>query len=84
MEQYEIMDRLRTIITPYARDQQALLDFGPDTDFIRDLKMNSANLVDVVLDVEEAFGIAIDNEAMEHMLTVGSAIDIVQEKMAGA
>jgi acyl carrier protein len=34
--------------------------------------------------VEEAFDIEIDNAAMEQMLTVGAAIDIVQAKRTPA
>ena len=49
---------------------------------MKDLKINSANLVDIVLDVEEAYGITIDNESMERMLTVGAAMDIIKEKLA--
>jgi acyl carrier protein len=35
------------------------------TDFISDLNINSANLVDIILDVEDHFKIHIDNESME-------------------
>jgi len=80
MEKTIILDKLKTIITPYAKDQEALVNLSEDTDFIKDLKINSANLVDIVLDVEEAFGIEIDNDAMEKMLTVKDAIDIVQQQ----
>jgi len=52
------------------------------TDFIKDLKINSANLVDVILDVEDDFDIEIDNEAMEKMLSVKAAIEIIEAKLA--
>ncbi len=82
MTQEEIIQKLKIIITPYAKAKEALNNISPDTDFIKDLKVNSANLVDIVLDVEETFNIEIDNDAMEQMLTVGSAIQIVQNKLA--
>ena len=53
-----------------------------ETDFINDLKINSANLVDIVLDVEDAFEISIDNESMERMLDVKSALEIIETKLA--
>jgi len=81
MTQEEIIQKLKIIITPYAKDKEALNNINPDSDFIKDLKVNSANLVDIVLDVEETFNIEIDNDAMEQMLTVGSAIQIVQTKL---
>ena len=46
------------------------------------MNINSANLVDIVLDVEEAFGIEIDNDSMEKMLDLGNTIAIIQTKLA--
>lgn len=82
MEQNEIIARLKQIVTPYAKNQEALEQLNAESTFIQDLKINSANLVDVVLDVEEAFDIEIDNDAMEKMLSVGAAIEIVRDKLA--
>jgi acyl carrier protein len=52
-----------------------------NTDFINDLEINSANLVDVILDVEDEFNIEIDNDSMEKMLSVKATIEIIQMKM---
>lgn len=82
MEQQEYIGKLKPILAPYAKNQEALQNLTRETSFIRDLKINSANLVDVVLDVEEAFDIEIDNDSMEQMLTVGAAIDIVEAKLS--
>jgi acyl carrier protein len=81
MTKTELLARLKTIIANYAQDKDALETLNEDTDFIKDLKINSANLVDVVLDVEEEFGIEIDNAAMEKMLTVKAAMEIVELKL---
>lgn len=78
----ELIFTLKTIVKPYVQDEQAFEYVTEATDFIRDLKINSANLVDIALDVEEAYDIEIDNESMEKMLTVGAAIEIIQEKLA--
>ncbi|MFT5628822.1 MAG: acyl carrier protein, partial [Glaciecola sp.] len=53
-----------------------------ETDFINDLKINSANLVDVILDVEDEFNIRIENDDMEKMISVRAAMDVVNEKLA--
>lgn len=81
MDRTDILARMKTIIQPYTKDAFALETLNEDTDFIKDLKINSANLVDIVLDTEEAFGIEIDNEAMEKMLNIRNAIDIIVAKM---
>lgn len=77
----ELITNLKSIIKPYVQDNEAFTHVTESTDFIKDLKINSANLVDVALDVEEAYNIEIDNESMEKMLTVGAAIDIITQKL---
>ncbi len=81
MEKDEMIDKLKAIVKPYIQDESAFQNMSESTDFINDLKINSANLVDVVLDVEDEFDIEIDNESMEKMLDVSSAIDIIQSKL---
>jgi len=78
----ELIETLKRIVKPYVQDEQAFAHVTENTDFLNDLKINSANLVDIALDVEEEFDIVIDNEAMERMLTVGSSIDIILQKLA--
>tara|TARA_B100001057_G_scaffold136968_1_gene136621 strand:+ start:830 stop:1084 length:255 start_codon:yes stop_codon:yes gene_type:complete len=82
MTRKELIISLQKIIKPYAQNQEAFENMSEGTDFINDLKINSANLVDVILDVEDEFGIEIDNETMEKMLSVKSAIDIIETKLA--
>lgn len=84
MDNNTIIDQLKTIIMPYIENQALLENMTMETDFIKDLKINSANLVDIVLDVEEQFGIEIDNDSMAKMLTVNATIDIINEKLANA
>ncbi|MFD1316231.1 phosphopantetheine-binding protein [Namhaeicola litoreus] len=81
MNKDEFIERLKKIVKPYVQDETAYEELSEETDFIRDLKINSANLVDVVLDVEDEFDIEIDNESMEKMLSVKSAIEIIEQKL---
>lgn len=82
MTDREILKKLKRIVTPYTQQKSGLDNFDKETDFIKDLEINSANLVDVVLDVEDEFDIEIDNESMDGMLKVGDAIEIVKSKKA--
>ena len=59
-----------------------LRNFTENTDFIADLNINSANLVDIILDVEDHFKIHIDNESMEKMVDVKSTLEIIETKLA--
>ena len=82
MTKKELISSLQKIIKPYVQDQEAFKNLSEETDFINDLKINSANLVDVILDVEDEFDIEIDNESMEKMLSVKAAMDIIETKLA--
>lgn len=82
MERSEIIEKLKQVVQPYVKNQEAFENITESTDFIRDLKINSANLVDVVLDIEDVFDITIDNEAMEKMLDVQSTLVIISSKLA--
>jgi acyl carrier protein len=62
-------------------DENMLNEINEETDFIKDLKINSANLVDIILDVEEEFNIEIDNASMEKMLTVKASIEVILSKI---
>lgn len=73
---------LKSIIQPYIQNQEAFDQLTEDTDFISDLKINSANLVDVVLDVEDKFDIEIDNDSMDKMLNVKAALEVIEEKLS--
>ncbi|MFC4267971.1 acyl carrier protein [Polaribacter marinivivus] len=82
MNREELISKLKVIVKPYIQDEEAFNNLTEDTDFIYDLKINSANLVDVVLDVEDEFDIEIDNDSMEKMLSVKAAMEIIEAKLA--
>jgi acyl carrier protein len=82
MNKEETIEKLKSIIKPFVNNQEAFEQLTEDTDFIADLNINSANLVDVILDVEDAFGIHIDNESMEKMIDVKSTLAIIEDKLA--
>ena len=78
----EMIEVLRIIVKPYIQNQEAFDNLNEETDFISDLKINSANLVDVILDIEERFDIEIDNESMNTMLNVKAAIEVINNKIS--
>ena len=82
MEKENLISALKKIVKPYIQDEEAFENLSENTDFIKDLKINSANLVDVILDVEDEFDIIVDNESMEKMLTVKAALEIIETKLS--
>lgn len=82
MNNQELIDKLKGIVKPYIQNEEAYQNLTEATKFIEDLKINSANLVDVILDVEDEFDIEIGDEEMEQMMDVKSSIEIITKKIA--
>ena len=81
MEKNIILSELKEVLTPYIQNKEAFENMDYGTDFIKDLKINSANLVDIILDIEDKYNIEIDNESMEKMMNVEDAISIIIGKI---
>jgi len=81
MTKQEITEKLRKIIEPYVPEKETLDTINADTDLLKDLKINSANLVDIIIDVEMAFDIEIDDDSAEQMLTVKDAVRIIEQRV---
>lgn len=81
MTKEEIISKLTTIVKPYIQNEEGFKNINENTDFIKDLEINSANLVDIILDVEDEFDIEIDNDSMEQMLSVKATVAIIQNKI---
>ena len=82
MNREEIIEKLKGIVKPYVKSEEGFKNLNENTDFLNDLKINSANLVDVILDIETEFDIIIDNESMEKMLNVKAAMEIITAKLS--
>ena len=80
MTEPQYYQKLKTIVSPYLPDDVRVDEIGMDSHFLKELNINSANLVDIVLDVEDEFDIVLENEDMEAMQTVRDAMVIIERK----
>ena len=81
VDQTEIFDRVVKILTPYVKNQEALEGASLATHILDDLKVNSARLVDVVLEFEDVFDIEIDDDDVDKVETVGNAVELIEAKI---
>ena len=72
---------LKGIVANYLPDDVSADSIALESHFINELNINSANLVDIVLDVEDAFDIMLENEDMDQMETVQDALQIIDSKL---
>ena len=76
-----VSDRVRAII---AEQLGVKLEEVTDAaSFIEDLGADSLDTVELVMALEEEFGIEIPDEDAEKMVTVGDAIKYIETKSAG-
>ncbi|XLS30464.1 phosphopantetheine-binding protein [Flavobacteriaceae bacterium M23B6Z8] len=73
--------QLKEIIKIYLPEDVSVDAIEPSSNFTTELNINSANLVDIVLDVEDAFDIMLENEDMDQMQTVEDALRIIENKL---
>lgn len=83
MSREEHFVQLKNIVKTYLPEDVAIEDIDRESHFINELNINSANLVDIVLDVEDAFDIVFENEDMDKMQTVKDALVIIEQKLTG-
>ncbi|MEO6838236.1 MAG: acyl carrier protein [Ginsengibacter sp.] len=81
MDRSTILNELKKVLAPYTVDKKALDSINDQTDLIKDLKINSANLVDIIIDSEAKYQIEIDLDSAEKMSNVGNCIDVILEKL---
>jgi len=80
----EIKTTFIELIQPFVREATAAGNITDETRLIEDLKVNSARLVDIILETEDKFGIAIDDYSADGMRTVGDAVNVILAKRAAA
>ena len=81
MDRIAVLNELKKVLGPYTEDKEKLNNITEETDLIKDLKINSANLVDIIIDAESQYNIEIDFDAAEKMYNVGNCIDVISEKL---
>ena len=82
MTREEIFGKVIEIVKPYVKNQEALDAVDEDTNILQDLKVNSARLVDIILNFEDEFDIEVEDEDADAVNTVGDAVELIQQKIS--
>jgi len=82
MTREEIFAKVIEIVKPYVKNQEALDAVTEETNILQDLKVNSARLVDIILNFEDEFDIEVEDEDADAVNTVGDAVALIQEKIS--
>jgi acyl carrier protein len=82
MDQQQALDKVVAILKPFVKSPEALATVSMETSILKDLKVNSARLVDVVLEIEDTFGIEVKDEDADKVKTVGDAVKLIMAAKA--
>jgi len=76
----EILAKVISIVAEHlARDPSEL---KRETSFVNDLNADSLDIVEVVMDIEEAYEITVPDEDAQKIDTVGAAVDYIVQQLA--
>jgi acyl carrier protein len=82
MTHEEVFQKVLGVLKPYVKNETALGTASLATNILTDLKVNSARLVDVVLEFEDLFKIEIADADADKVDTVGDAVRLIEAKLA--
>ncbi len=76
-----VEEKVKSIIAEQLGVKQE--EIKPESSFVDDLGADSLDTVELVMALEEEFGIEIPDEDAEKMTTVGEAMKYIEEKSKG-
>ncbi|MBI5539236.1 MAG: acyl carrier protein [Bacteroidia bacterium] len=77
----KLFEEVKDIIKKYAFDKTLVDKAEENSKIIADLRINSARIVDIVLDIEEKYDIEIDDKSLERIISIKDAMNIISEKL---
>ena len=81
MERATVREKLIEILQKYSREKELFENVKDESEIVKDLKVNSARIVDFVLDLEDLYGIEVDSDGIDRMFTVGETLEVIMEEI---
>jgi acyl carrier protein len=81
MEKSEIESRIKNLLVSELGLDEAKVSM--EATFEEDLEVDSLGVVELLMALEDEFGVKIPDEEAEAIGTVGEAVDVVAVKLAG-
>jgi acyl carrier protein len=79
MDRDELFEKIKGVIVEQLGVDED--DVAEDASFVDDLGADSLDIVELVMALEEEFGVSIPDEQAEKIKTVGDAVDFIVESV---
>ena len=76
----EVLERIRAHLSDELGIDRGIIE--EDSRFKEDLEADSLDLVELVVELEDTYGIRIGEDEAEHIKTVGQAVDFVMSHVS--
>lgn len=76
----EIRTSVITILKKYTFNKDVWQGFNDSSSIITDLKINSARIVDIVIDIEELYNIEISDEELDRLSNLIDIVNLIVDK----
>ncbi|MDD2635766.1 MAG: phosphopantetheine-binding protein [Bacteroidales bacterium] len=76
----EIKNSVIEILRKYTINKDVWNNFGENSSIVRDLKINSARIVDIIIDLEDKYNIEISDEELEKLTCFKDIVDLIKSK----
>jgi acyl carrier protein len=77
----ELRKEIIEILKRYAINKKIFENLPENPHITNDLKINSARLVDIVIDMEEKFNIEIENENLKKLIYLNDIVTLIENKI---
>ncbi|OQA00304.1 MAG: acyl carrier protein [Bacteroidetes bacterium ADurb.Bin408] len=75
-----VREKVIAILKKYTLNTAVWNNFTSQSRILADLKINSARIVDIILDAEKEFDITIEDELFEKMITVDDVVTLIYQR----
>lgn len=77
----KVKNEIIEILKKYTFNQEVWNNFSENSNISTDLKINSARIVDIIIDIEEKYEIEIEDKLLDEIKTISDISNIIKSKI---